>query len=93
MSATVTTTESWYTIAVPSTGISCRGSRRRRSTPTCTAPMNWVQFSCSAKRPAMRGMAGEEQDEHEDDERDAGDQQRDPRAVDVDERRPQRRTR
>ena len=31
------------------------GSRRSRSMPTCTAPMNRIQFSCSAKRPAMRG--------------------------------------
>ena len=32
------------------------GSRRMRSTPTCTAPMKRIQFSCLAKRPARRGL-------------------------------------
>ena len=38
--------------AAPSATTASRGSRRRRSTPTCTAPMNRIQLSCSAKRPA-----------------------------------------
>ena len=59
--------------AVPSTGTICRGSRRSRSTPTCTAPMNAVQFSCSANRPAMRRVAGEHEHHGEQRERDARD--------------------
>ena len=64
------------------------GSRRRRSTPMCTAPMNRIQFSCSANRPAMRGWPATNRMTHEHGERDAGDEQRDPRVVDVEQRRP-----
>ena len=48
--------------AVPSTPTTWRGSWRSRSTPTCTAPMKRIQFSCSAKRPASLRVAGEEED-------------------------------
>ena len=41
------------------------GWRRRRSTPTCTAPMNRIQFSLPAKRPASRGCAGRDEDRDE----------------------------
>ena len=69
----------WYAIAATSTLTARRGSRRMRSTPTCTAPMKRIQFSCLAKRPARRGLAGDDEDHDEADDRGAGDGERDPR--------------
>ena len=67
-----------------------RGSWRMRSTPMCTAPMKRIQFCVLGEAPGEVRAAGDDEDHDQGGDGGAGDHERDPRVVDVEQRRLER---